>query len=334
MANEELEASKQTLDYGRVDEWCRRIRDTLNEVFEASTADAILLSGGLDTSILAALASQHTKLSAFTIAFKGVNAPDIPYAELMAKRLGLEHTIHRFSEDELYEAIDTVVQVMKCFDPMEIRNSVTIQVGLRIAKEHGAKKVITGDGCDELFAGYSFFFPMSLELLERELTKMWSIMRFSSQPLAENLGIEVELSYLQEKFKTLSMEIPAELKVRKEKGRTHGKWIMRKAFEETLPQEITWRSKAPIEQGSGTTELPSFFEKLISNEQFSEKRERYLTEDNVTLRDKEHLFYYERYRTLLGVPRSGNPNERVCPQCHSNVYEGGNFCRTCGAYPV
>ncbi len=334
MPNVKHGASKETLDSTIVNDWCKRIRDMLDEVVGANTGDALLLSGGLDTSILATIAARHAELQAFTIALKGANAPDIQYAELVAERLGLKHTIYRFNDSELYEAIDTVIQVMKSFDPMEIRNSVTVQVGLRIAKEQGAKKVITGDGCDELFAGYSFFFPMTFERLEKELAKMWSIMRFSSQTLAESLGIEVNLPYLQEKFKSLSMQIPVELKVHREMGRVHGKWIMRKAFEDTLPQEIIWRTKAPIEQGSGTTELPRFFDKITSNEQFSEKRERYLMDDNITIRDKEHLFYYERYRALLGVPHPENPNERVCPECHSNICEGGNFCRTCGAYPV
>jgi len=148
------------------------------------------------------------------------------------------------------------------------------------------------------------------------------------------MGIEAKLPFLDPDFKAFAMKLDSQYKVWSEKGLVLGKWIVRKAFEDFLPEEVVWRVKTPIEHGSGTTVLPSMFSQRISDAEFEEKRSKYLDEDSVTIRDKEHLFYYEIYRSALGVPRPTNPEGKLCPQCNSNVAEKSTFCRTCGAYPI
>jgi len=319
---------------GTVDEICLKLRLLLEEAVERNLAEGILLSGGLDTSVLAVIASKFVSLKAFTVAFNGVPAPDVKYATLMANNLQLKHSIHYFDEGELYDAIRMVVKVMRSFDPMEIRNSVTIYVGLRVAKEEGLSSIMTGDGCDELFAGYSFLFDLEKEQLNLELQKLWSMMSFSSIPLAKALEIEAKLPYLDPDFKSFAMKLDPRYKVRNEKGRTWGKWILRKAFEGILPEEIVWRAKTPIEQGSGTMTLPSMFNEKISDTEFDEKRSQYLEKDKVMIRDKEQLFYYDVYRSVIGVPYPINTKGKICPYCNSNVAERATYCRTCGAYPI
>jgi len=159
-------------------------------------------------------------------------------------------------------------------------------------------------------------------------------MSFSSIPLAEALNVQAKLPYLDPVLKNFAMKLDPQYKVRKEKGQVWGKWILRKAFEGILPDEIVWRVKTPIEQGSGTAILPSLFNKKVSDEEFEEKRIKYLNEDKVTIRSKEQLFYYEVYRSIWGVPRPSNSQGRRCPMCNSNVSEKATYCRTCGAYPI
>lgn len=317
-----------------IDETCSKIRFLLEEAVERNFTDSILLSGGLDTSILAVIASKSVSLRAFTVAFEGGPAPDTRYAILVAKKLGLKHIVHHFDEEELYDAIPLVVKKMRSFDPMEIRNSVSICIGLRVAKENGIYTIMTGDGSDELFAGYNFLLGLERKKLDLELQKLWSVMRFSSVPLANALGMEAKLSYLDPEFKAFAMKINLKYKVRTENGRVYGKWVLRKAFENVLPRRVVWRVKVPIEYGSGTTILPRFFNKKISDVEFDEKRRIYLDEDKVTIRDKEHLFYYEIYRSVIGVPHPTDPKGKMCPQCNSSVPENASYCRTCGAYPI
>jgi asparagine synthase (glutamine-hydrolysing) len=217
---------------------------------------------------------------------------------------------------------------------MEIRNSVTIYVGLKAAKENGVSTIMTGDGSDEIFAGYSFLFGLEREKLDLELKKMWNVMAFSSIPLAKALEIKAKLPYLDPAFKDFAMKLDSQYKIRTENGRTYGKWILHKAFEKTLPREIAWRVKTPIEYGSGTTTLPNLFNRNISDTEFNEKRRRYLAKDRVTIRDKEQLFYYEVYRSLIGIPHPTSIEGKICPQCNSNIPENATYCRTCGAYPL
>lgn len=309
----------------------KRVRELLAQAVARNPCQGILLSGGLDTSILAFLAAQGAKPVAITVAFTEGEALDVSYATQVARWLNLEHHLFPFDRGELYQAIAGVIGILKTFDPMEVRNSAAIYLALNRAKEMGLNTVMTGDAADELFAGYSFFFPMEKEKLEAELKKMWQVMRFSSRPLAQALGLQARLPYLDPPFQSLAMDIGVELKVRRERERVWGKWILRKAFEGLLPAELVWRIKTPVEMGSGTTALSRIIPASLGEGEYQERKARYLAQEGVSLRDKEQLFYYELFRTIVGIPPS---REGGCPHCHFPVEAGRSYCPTCGAYPI
>ena len=310
------------------------IVQALEESVKRNLTDGLLLSGGLDTTIIAYLASKWRKPSCITVALGGAPTPDVDYAKLVASRLGLRHYVHYFGDEELEEGLRAAIRIMKSFDPMGIRNDVAIYVALKAGRDRGISTFMTGDGGDELFGGYSFLFGLTTEQLDAALKKIWANMRFSSIYLAEDLGVEVRLPFLDPKFKALAEALDARLKVKSEGGQVWGKWILRKAFENIISQEMAWRFKAPIEVGTGTTTLPSLFDSRISDLEFSEKKMRYLDQDRVVIRSKEHLFYYEIYRSVIGVPYAMGSGTKSCPDCGANVDEGASFCRTCGAYPI
>lgn len=304
----------------------------LGESVRRNLSDGLLLSGGLETTIIAYLASRWSKPGCITVALTGAPAPDINYAKLVASRLGLKHHVHYFGDDEVNEATRAVIRIMKSFDPMEIRNSVAIYIGLKVAKDQGMSTIMTGDGGDELFAGYSFLFGLSKKQLDSALKRLWANMSFSSIYLANDLGIEVRLPYLDPAFKEQAIALDSGLKVKSEGGQVWGKWVLRKAFENIIPPEIAWRVKAPIEVGSGTTIFPQLYDSRLSDIEFAEKKQKYLNQDGVVIRSKEHLFYYEIYREIIGVPHKREG--KACPDCGSSVKRGVSFCRTCGAYPI
>jgi len=315
-------------------ESCLELRQLLEKAVGKNLVSAILLSGGLDTSVLASIGSRYISLKAFTVAFDEAEAPDLRHARQVARHLGLEHNIHLFSRAEVFQAIPQVIESIHSFDPMEIRNDLAIFIALKQVKENNFTAVMTGDGCDELFAGYSFFFDCNEEQLRLELEKMWRVMGFSSVVLGKSLGVDVKVPFLDPEVKAFAMKLIPRYLVRGVKGQRQGKWILRKAFEEVLPRNVVWRVKTPIECGTGTTILPKIFDTEISDKEFSRERMKYLEEDRVALRDKEQLFYYEAYRAAVGVPRGEDPSAKSCPMCNSNVREGVSHCRTCGAYPI
>jgi asparagine synthase (glutamine-hydrolysing) len=306
----------------------------LEEAVKRRPVKGMLLSGGLDTSILAATAARWSKPYCVTAAYTKAPAPDVEYAGQVARLFGLRHYVHYFGDDEIEEGLYKAVTVLKSFDPMEIRNSAAAYIALKAAREKGLTSVMTGDGSDELFAGYSFFFDLSKDELDAALRRMQADMSFSAVDLAEDLGIQVIMPLLDPDFQDLARKIDSKLKVNYEKGQLWGKWILRKAFENILPPEIIWRVKAPLEEGTGTAVLPLLFDAGISNADYCRKRNRFLMEDGVRIRSKEHLHYYEIYRREVGIPCFGISKERICPACRANIKEETNFCRTCGEYPV
>jgi asparagine synthase (glutamine-hydrolysing) len=319
-----------------VDNVSAKLRDLLEKAVQKNLTEDMLFSGGIDTSILATILSKHVRIRGFTCVFKEANALDTKYAKLMAERLNIEHYMNPFGEKEVFEAIPDVVKVLDSFDPMEVRNSITINIGLKFAKSYGSTKLITGDGADELFAGYHMYYRHvgKKEKLSAMLNKMWGIMAFSTGILGENLGIEVRQPFLDPEVQKFAMNLDPRYNVQKERGEVWGKWILRKAYEDVLPPEIRWRDKNPIEVGSGTTILPKYLAKKISDSEFAAKKKKILETDNVTIRDKEQLIYYEAYRDIVGVPHAKDPDARTCPQCNSNVAENAVVCKTCGAYPI
>ncbi len=316
---------------------CSEIRQLIDKVVKKNLTEGILFSGGLDTSIVAFAASKYTRLEAFTVAFENSPALDLEYSKLMANLLKMDHKIQFFGEDEMHSAIQDVIKILRVFDPMDVRNSVAAYVGLKTAKENGIKSIMTGDGLDELFAGYSWLFSLNEKELKEYLSNMWQVMQFTSIPMAKSLGMVSKPPFLDPEFKSFAFSTDPKLMIRSERGKTWGKWIIRKAYEGLLPDEIVWRIKTPLEFGSGTTIFPKVFSEKISDNYFQEKSKKYLETDKVSIRDKEHLFYYEIFRSTFGVPSEvfKDAEGKHCPYCNS---KGGNerskFCKVCGAYPI
>ena len=170
---------------------------------------------------------------------------DLKYAEMLAGKLGIELYPKLISVEEALATIPEVIKIMGSFDPA-LPNDLAIYLGLRLAREKGIESVITGDGADELFAGYSYMFDLDLkEYLPRLAEKM----NFSSNRLGAHLGIEVKQPFLDRDLIDFALSIDPELKVREHRGARCGKWVLREAFAPRLPEEIIWQTKRPIEVG-------------------------------------------------------------------------------------
>ncbi|ORZ29192.1 hypothetical protein BCR44DRAFT_1454290 [Catenaria anguillulae PL171] len=162
----------------------------LSAIRRCGPTDAMLLSGGLDTCILAQAwptADPNTQPSLAVTVLAAPEATDAPYAKAIAQSMGMQHKcITMDSPLDLardQDLLDFVVGVLGSFDPMEIRNSLAIAKALLECKARGVKTVVTGDGADELFAGYSFVRSMSEEDLHKYTRHLTTIWRFAAVPL-------------------------------------------------------------------------------------------------------------------------------------------------------
>lgn len=311
-------------------------RALVNKVVQRNMADAMLFSAGTDTQIIAYEAVKYKpQIPCLTMHFKHGNPADTEYVKRMVAFLKLNHETHMFGRDEVFNNAPKVVAALKKFDPMEIRNSMPVYIGLTILKKKGVKSVFTGDALDELF-GYPWQFHLSEEEFAKRQQDMWAEMSFSSIPMAASLGMTIKAPYMDPEFMDWAKKLPIKFKINLYNGVKYSKWILRKAYEDVIPKELIWRPKAPLEQGTGTEVLRTFFNEEISDEEFEEKKKRILEEDEVQIQDKEQLLYYEFFRKHFGKPKDVYPANggKQCPNCKSYVKTKIQFCKVCGAYPI
>ncbi|MBC8517061.1 MAG: 7-cyano-7-deazaguanine synthase, partial [Nitrosopumilus sp.] len=242
-----------------MEEFSQKLYDTLEEACNESKSNLISLSGGLDSSIIAYFLKQRKPKTIAVIAEDFVST-DLTYCQMISKEMELPITIYNVKIAEILEAIEETIKILKNFNDIEIRNNVVMYLAIKWAKENGEKSIITGDGADELFAGYSFLINKSEEELTREIKRICSVMHFPTQKIGEALGVTIESPFLNEKVMDLAEKIPVNLKVRNENEKRYGKWILRKTFEKYIPQQIAWRDKSPMQDGAGTSGLTNLFD--------------------------------------------------------------------------
>ena len=305
--------------------------NALEESCNECKSNLISLSGGLDSSIIAYFLKQKKPKTVAIIAEDFVSK-DLTYCQMIAKEMNLPLIIYNVKTEQILEAIEETIKILKNFNDIEIRNNVVMYLAIKWAKDNGEKSIITGDGADELFAGYSFLINKSEEGLEREIKRICSIMHFPTQEIGKALGITIESPFLNDKVIKLAERIPVNLKVKEEEGKRQGKWILRKTFEKNIPQQIAWREKSPMQDGSGTVGLTDLFDSIVGEEQFVEKKLTVEKTDGVVIRSRESMYYYEIFKKLHGTPMNIK-SEETCPYCKHHVGKS-KFCRMCGAFPI
>ena len=310
----------------------KNVRMLLEEITSQCDADWIAFSGGLDSSILGQIKKERD-LNAITIITKDFLGTDLKYSQIMAKHIGVHLELRYVNINEILDAVKGTIKILKNFNDIEIRNSIVSYLYLNTLKEKNVKKVITGDGADEIFAGYNFLIKKNHAELRTELRRMKEIMHFTSQKIASELGISVQMPYINENVVELAETLPIEQLVNQKNGVKFGKWVLRKAFENDLPSSVIWREKTPMQDGSGTTGLTKMFDSVITDDIYQEKTKKIKSKDGVTIRTKESLHYYELYRENFKVPEyDGDKN--ICPDCNAELVTNSKFCRMCGKFPL
>ena len=307
---------------------CRKVLQ--DSVIECKS-NWIALSGGLDSSILAYLLKDQ-KPQAITVITKDFLGTDLTYAQIIAKHTELSLSLLQVDLEEVLDSINETIKILKNFNDIEIRNSIVPYIYLNSLKKKGVNSIITGDGADEVFAGYNFLLKKSDTELERELRRIKRIMHFPSKDIGEALNIKVETPFLDKKVIEFSENISISNKINLRKNKKFGKWILRKSFENNLPQNIIWREKSPMQEGSGTTNLTSLFNTIITDEIFSQKKTKILEEDGVYIRTKESLHYYECFKKSNSIINSNS--DKKCPDCNFDIKLDSKFCRMCGKFPI
>ncbi|MBA4453166.1 MAG: asparagine synthase, partial [Nitrosopumilaceae archaeon] len=198
----------------------------LKNACDKCSSDTISLSGGLDSTILAYYL-QKQKPNAISIIAKDFEANDLVYCQMASQEFDLPLTIYNVETEQILEAVEETIKILKNFNDIEIRNNIVMYLAIKWAKDNQSDGIITGDGADELFAGYNFLLDKSKQELEGEIQRIYSIMHFPTQKIGKYLGLKVESPFLDEDVVDFALSIPGNLKVDTRDGKKYGKWILR-----------------------------------------------------------------------------------------------------------
>ena len=228
------------------------------------------LSGGLDSSIIAALAQRVRalggKAALKTFAVGLADSPDILAARRVAEHIGSDHREHAFTEADIVEALPHVVYHLESADVDLVRSAIPTLFAARLARRE-VKAVLTGEGADELFAGYAYHRdyvdePRALaDELTRSLGTMHNINLQRVDRVTMSESLEARTPFLDRELIDYAQSVPATLKLRRTEpdapdstGDITEKWILRTACQDLLPHELVWRKKAQFDEGSGTVD--------------------------------------------------------------------------------
>lgn len=264
---------------------------------------ACLLSGGLDSSLVAALVSKYygKQLETYSIGLPG--GEDFKYARVVAEHIGSKHTEIIVSEDDFFNAIPEVIQKIESYDTTTVRASVgNYLVSKYISKNSDAKVVFNGDGSDELTGGYLYFHasPNGYEFdkeVKRLLSDIYLFDVLRSDKSISSNGLEPRTPFLDIQFVNTYLSVP--LMYRYNPGKPE-KWLLRKSIElcnpDILPKSVLWRTKEAFSDGV-SSQKRSWFE--IINEKVGEcKVNHYENEEHLkplTLEQKYYRTLFETY---------------------------------------
>ncbi|RPJ26738.1 MAG: asparagine synthase B [Chloroflexi bacterium] len=254
---------------------------------------AISLSGGLDSSIVAMLASQNTAhLNSFVVGVEG--SEDLSAARKMAGVLGTRHHERIFTEREMLDALPKVIYHLESFDPALVRSAIPNFFLADLASKH-VKVILTGEGADEIYAGYDYLRSFeSHDELQQEMTGITTALHNTNLQRADRIamafGLEARVPFLDIKSVGLGLGLPAEWKTHSDKP---AKYLLRQAFSADLPEEIVNRPKQKFSKGAGSSDIiAEVAESEVSDADFQSESVRLLNDWEYRLLNKEALYYY------------------------------------------
>lgn len=254
------------------------------------------LSGGLDSSALAAMAARHFHtFHTFTVGLPG--APDVVNAQIAASHIRSEHHVRTVHPKDLFAVLPEVIYHLESFDAWLVRSSIMNFLVARLAADY-VSAVFSGEGGDELFAGYEYLKSLDPLDLPGELIDISSRLHNTALQRVDRCaaahGTVAHVVYLDPDVVDYALRIPVALKLHNGVE----KWILRKAVSDLLPASIVNRPKAKFWQGAGVESLlAEHAEKQISDGDFY--RGRHLP-NGWSLNTKEELFYYRIFCTHFG----------------------------------
>jgi len=290
-------------------EMLARVREALIATVERQLMGdvpvGVFLSGGLDSSLVAAIAAERQRARGqrlHTFAVGLADSADVLAARAVARALDTDHRERIYTAEEAVGAVPEVVRVIESFDPSLVRSAVANYLLAELAAEH-VKVVLTGEGADEIFAGYEYLHDLNTEEeLQAELVRTIEGLHNLNLQRADRVtmahGLEARVPFLELDMIALGLALPAGWKLAGE-GQLE-KRLLREAFDGWLPEKFLWREKSQFGDGSGAASvLSEAMSETVSDEDLERERDGV----DPPLRSREELAYYRIFaRDLAALP--------------------------------
>jgi len=283
------------------------MEDAVKRQLMSDVPYGVLLSGGLDSSVISAIAEKYSqnrvedngstkawwpRLHSFAVGLK--NAPDLAKAKLVADHIGTVHHEINYTIQEGLDAIRDVIYFIETYDVTTVRASTPMYLLARVIKSMGIKMVLSGEGADEIFGGYLYFHkaPSAKAFHEETVRKLSKLYMYDCLRANKSLaawGVEGRVPFLDKEFLDIAMRTNPEAKMCP--GQTMEKKIVREGFADMLPAEVAWRQKEQFSDGVGYSwidTLKKITSDQVSDEQMEHAEERFPINPP---RNKEEYYY-------------------------------------------
>lgn len=275
------------------------LETAVQRAIKSKTEVGIWLSGGVDSSVLAALARPFVdRLISFSAGIEG--ALDLEYARQVANHIGTEHHERLYTLDEMQAVVERVIYSLESFDAPLVRSAIANYLVSELTADH-VSFVLSGEGGDELFAGYAYQKSYNSEV-ELTLSVQDSIASLHNTALqrvdrsASAHSISAAVPFLDPDVVRYALAIPARWKIRG--SQSIEKWPLRQGLAHTLPDEVIWRGKSKFWEGAGSGDIMAeVAEHEITDEVFLAERD---LGNGDQLRSKEELYYYQIFKQYYG----------------------------------
>ena len=270
------------------------LMDAVKRQLMSDVPYGVLLSGGLDSSVISAIAEKYSamrieddsrtrawwpRLHSFAVGLKG--APDLSKARLVAEHIGTVHHEINYTIQEGLDALRDVIYYTETYDVTTVRASTPMYLLARVIKSMGIKMVLSGEGADEIFGGYLYFHkaPDARAFHEETVRKLSKLHLYDCLRANKSLaawGVEGRVPFLDKEFLDVAMRLNPEAKMCP--GKTIEKRLVREAFADLLPEEIVWRQKEQFSDGVGYSwidTLKRITSEAVSDEQMAHAAERF-----------------------------------------------------------
>ena len=270
------------------------LEDAVKRQLMSDVPYGVLLSGGLDSSVISAIAEKYSemrieddsktkaywpRLHSFAVGLKG--APDLAKAKLVADHIGTVHHEINYTIQEGLDAIRDVIYYIETYDVTTVRASTPMYLLARVIKSMGIKMVLSGEGADEIFGGYLYFHkaPSAKDFHEETVRKLSKLYLYDCLRANKSLsawGVEGRVPFLDKEFLDVAMRTNPEAKMCP--GSTMEKKIVREAFADMLPEAVAWRQKEQFSDGVGYSwidTLKQITAEAVTDEQMAHAAERF-----------------------------------------------------------